>query len=270
MSVKPLARVPGSDVPLPARVRVLAGADSIRPVWVNGVGGLTFRLGEGTVRDRYVKYAAAGTPESDFAGEAERMAWAGRFSPVPEVLDQGSDDVGSWLVTRAMAGRSAVDPVWVARPERAARALGAGLRALHDALPVERCPYSWSVGDRMAGFEARIASGESPGDWGNGHGRFTVEQARGMLGNPPPIDRLVVCHGDPCAPNTLLDADGTVAGHVDLGEIGVADRWADLAVAAWSTEWNYGPGYDRLVYAAYGVEPDAERIAYYRMLWDLS
>ena len=80
----------------------------------------------------------------------------------------------------------------------------------------------------------------------------------------------MVCHGDACAPNTLLDGDGNFAGHVDLGDIGVADRWADLAVAAWSTEWNYGPGYERLVYEAYGIQPDAERIAYYRMLWDLT
>jgi kanamycin kinase len=45
-------------------------------------------------------------------------------------------------------------------------------------------------------------------------------------------------------------------------------RRADLAVAAWSTEWNYGPSYDGLVYSGYGVAPDAERIAYYRRLWD--
>ncbi|MFJ6415872.1 aminoglycoside 3'-phosphotransferase [Paeniglutamicibacter sp. NPDC091659] len=270
MSVKPLAFIPEHDVAVPARLLVLAQGDSVRPVWVNGVGGMTFRMAEGTARERYVKYAAAGTPESDFAREAERMEWAGRFSPVPEVLERGADEDGSWLSTRAMAGASAVDPVWVARPEQAARAVGIGLRAMHDALPIGSCPFSWSVEDRMAGFEARVASGESPADWGNGYSRFTVDQAREMLGTPPPIDKLVVCHGDACAPNTLLDVDGNFAGHVDLGDIGVADRWADLAVAAWSTEWNYGPGYERLVYEAYGVQPDAERIAYYRMLWDLT
>ncbi|MBP2387481.1 aminoglycoside 3'-phosphotransferase [Paeniglutamicibacter kerguelensis] len=270
MSVKPLAFIPEHGVLVPERLLALAQGDSIRPVWVNGVGGVTFRMGEGTGRERYVKYAAAGTPESDFAREAARMEWAGRFSPVPEVLEQGADEQGSWLATRAMAGASAVDPVWVARPEQAARAIGAGLRALHDALPVEGCRFSWSVVDRLEGFEARIASGGSPADWGNGYSRFTVEQARKMLCTPPPIDKLVVCHGDACAPNTLLDRDGNFAGHVDLGAIGVADRWADLAVAAWSTEWNYGLGYERLVYEAYGIQPDAERIAYYRMLWDLT
>ncbi|RHA44669.1 aminoglycoside 3'-phosphotransferase, partial [Cellulomonas rhizosphaerae] len=70
------------------------------------------------------------------------------------------------------------------------------------------------------------------------------------------------------APNTLLADDGTWAAHVDLGTLGTADRWADLAIAAWSTEWNYGPGFAPLVYDAYGVEPDVERIAFYRRLWD--
>jgi kanamycin kinase len=48
----------------------------------------------------------------------------------------------------------------------------------------------------------------------------------------------------------------------------VGDVWADLAIASWSTVWNYGPGYERLVYDAYGVDPDSGRIAYYRELWD--
>ncbi len=61
-----------------------------------------------------------------------------------------------------------------------------------------------------------------------------------------------------------------VAGVVDLGSLGVADPWADLAVAAWSTEWNFGPGYAAEVYAAYGTAPDEERIAYYSLLWDLT
>lgn len=29
--------------------------------------------------------------------------------------------------------------------------------------------------------------------------------------------------------------------------LGVADRWADLAVATWSTTWNYGPGWEEPV-----------------------
>ena len=92
--------------------------------------------------------------------------------------------------------------------------------------------------------------------------------ARAALPEPPPVDRLVVCHGDACAPNTLLAEDGRWTAHVDLGTLGVADLWADLAIAAWSTEWNYGPGYEDTVYEAYGAARDDERIDYYRRLWD--
>jgi kanamycin kinase len=90
-----------------------------------------------------------------------------------------------------------------------------------------------------------------------------------LLADIPPVDVLVVCHGDSCAPNTLLADDGRFTGHVDLGALGVADRWADLAIATWSTTWNYGPGWETLLLDAYGVAPDPDRTRYYRLLWDL-
>jgi kanamycin kinase len=223
---------------VPAAVARLACGRSITPVWRNELGGLTFRLGDA----QYVKWIATGTPEIDLPAEAERLTWALRWITVPTVVDQGVDADGAWLVTSAVPGRSAVDPRWLARPQTAAAAIGRGLRMLHDALPVAECRFDWSVERRLAG--------------------------RNMPVGAPPIDHLVVCHGDACAPNTLLNDDGTFAAHVDLGALGVADRWADIAVAAWSTEWNYGPGYDDNVYSAYGIAPDAERIAYYRRLWD--
>lgn len=86
----------------------------------------------------------------------------------------------------------------------------------------------------------------------------------------PPADRLVVCHGDACAPNTVLTPDGRLSGHVDFGLLGVGDRWADIAVATWSTEWNYGPGWESLLLDSYGIQSDPERTHYYRLLWDLS
>ena len=85
----------------------------------------------------------------------------------------------------------------------------------------------------------------------------------------PPIDVEVVCHGDACAPNTLISDAGRCAGHVDLGALGVADRWADLAVATWSIGWNYGSGWEPVLLDAYGVDADPERTRYYRLLWDL-
>jgi kanamycin kinase len=84
----------------------------------------------------------------------------------------------------------------------------------------------------------------------------------------PPTEDLVVCHGDYCLPNILID-HGKITGYVDLGELGIADRWWDLAVGSWSVTWNLGPGLETHFLAAYGVAPDEERMAFYRLLYDV-
>jgi kanamycin kinase len=259
-----LAGVP-DIVRVPDAVRELAAGQPIRPVWRNELGGLTFAVGD----DRYVKWTPAASG-IDLDAEAARLRWAIRYLPVPEPLDGGRDSTGSWLVTRALAGTNAVDPRWLARPAVVAAALGNALRRLHDALPVPDCPFSWSAADRSAAIGERARRGLlDPADWHAEHGGEPVPVLLRRLADPPPDDRLVVCHGDACAPNTLLDGSAAVAGYVDLGSLGVADRWADLAVASWSLDWNYGAGYQAAFFDSYGVEPDTERIGYYRLLWDL-
>jgi kanamycin kinase len=237
--------IPLAPVPVPAAVRALARGAQLEPVWRNELGGITFRTGD----RRYIKWGPR-HPELDVAAEAERLAWAARFTPVPRVLDVGGDSTHTWLVTAAIDGRSAVDPRWIADPATAARAVGRGLRALHDALPVDECPFDWGVQQRIQDATAR---------------GILVPDA---LRTPPPVDVLVVCHGDACCPNTLLDDAGEPIAHVDLGGLGLADRWADIAAASMSTEWNYGPGWEDALIEAYGVAPDRERLAYYRGLWN--
>ena len=261
---------PPRSFPVPPVVVQLAGGQPYRAVWENELGGLTFEIGKDAPR-RFVKWAPRRAVGLDLVAEAERMRWAIAFTPVPRLVDQGNDDEGAWIVTEALPGRSAVDDRWKAEPARAVAAIGAGLRAYHEALPVARCPFSWSVGDRLADARARAAAGriDSSGWEEADHRALGVEGALRRLADAPPVDELVVCHGDACSPNTLIGEDGNWSGHVDLGALGVADRWADLAVATWSTNWNYGPGWEGALLEAYGVGPDPERTAYYRLLWEL-
>jgi len=258
-----IAGAPDGPVAVPPSVAVLAGNARLTPVWRNQLGGLTWQLGDGPHR-RFVKWAPADS-RLDLAGEVERLRWAAPFTPVPVVLEHDGDDDGEWLLTAGLRGRSAVDPRWLADPGPAVDAIGAGLRALHDALPVAGCPFDWSAGARLA--DVRLASMRRE-RFSPEHAALTVAEVLARLADVPDVDRLVVCHGDACAPNTLVDDDGGWSGHVDLGSLGVADRWADLAVATWSTGWNYGPGWESRLLAAYGVEDDPARMAYYRLLWD--
>jgi len=254
--------------PIPAPVAEQADGQSLRPVWENELGGLTFEVGSGA--DRYfVKWAPAASG-IDLGAEVARMGWAGAFTPVPRLLEQGADETGSWIAISPVPGDSAVAERWRRNPAAAVKAIGKGLRAMHDSLPVEGCPFSWSSEDRAADARSRASAGlVDPQQWHPVHRSLTVDQALAALGDPPPVDKPVVCHGDACAPNTILTDAGTWSGHVDLGALGVADRWADLAVATWSTQWNFGRGWESRLLASYGVQNDPVRTRFYRLLWDL-
>ncbi len=222
------SQVPMPGTRIPDPVVRLLGA-GIEPMWRNEVGGLTF-----ATATTVVKWNPHGNG-IDLRHEAGRLAWAQGRIPAPRLLEMDEDDDGQWLASERMPGlRNAIargtDPV------AAARGIARGLRALH-ALPVEDCPFEWRA------------------------------ESRGGV-DVPPLEQIVVCHGDACAPNTLLDASGSFAALVDLGALGLADRWADLAVASMSLEWNFDEDLQDEFFAAYGVEPDAERIRYYRDLWN--
>ncbi len=214
-------------------------------VWLNGVGGIT-----GVIRrnpPHYIKWNPAGSPES-LAAEANRLFWLSKQGfPAPKLVEYQRNNSEELLVTEAIPASNAVDARWKSNPDVATKAVAEGLKALH-ALPVEDCPFTWDVQERLQDC--------------------VQDSASDVVCTPPPIDRLVICHGDACTPNTLIDDDGNFAGLVDLGRLGLADRWADLAVAEMSLGWNY-PGFDRnLFWKTYGGEPDLERLAFYRDLWN--
>ena len=201
--------LPSGEHPAPI-LSVLAGDSTPELVWRNELGGQTWVL-----------------------------SWLfGRY-PVPEVLESGHDARGSWMLTAALTGTSAVHPRWRADPEAAVRAIADGLRELHRS-DVTRFPSGWE-------------------SW--------ATRRPPALGPPPADGPPVIVHGDACAPNTLIRGDGSFAGIVDVGDLTLGDRWADLAVASMSLEWNFGPGWEPIFFDAYGIEPDDRRIAYFRQLW---
>ena len=215
----------------------LAGDAAPELVWRNELGGLTFRIGE-----RYVKWNPR-TTGIDLSREARRLGWLAGRHPAPRVVEFGSDEDAEWLVTEAVSGELAVGDRWRARRPEAIRAIADGLLAIH-AIPISDFPGGWTeevwVGRQPASIEPR----------------------------PPVLDPVLV-HGDACAPNTLISLEGRWTGNVDFGDLAVGDRWADLAVASMSLDWNFGEGHQQELFDAYGIEPDLERIRYYRALWDL-
>ncbi|MBV8951050.1 MAG: aminoglycoside 3'-phosphotransferase, partial [Actinobacteria bacterium] len=143
-----IAGPPRSPVEIPRAVARIARDLPVRAIWQNEYGGLTFEVG--APDGFFVKWTPKGSGQ-DLGPEAARMAWAGAFTTVPRVLDHGFDEHGSWLVTTRIPGESAVSERWRHRPDSAVRAIGRGLRAFHDVLPLYACPFSWTFAVRFAG-----------------------------------------------------------------------------------------------------------------------
>ncbi len=240
-----------------------------RVVWTLVPHTVTVRLTHPDGRLRYLKLAEASWYPSP-SHEAPRMRWARRHLPVPLVVESGGTDGIEWLLTEALQGIDATDSRVSLAPPDLVPVLARGLGEFHRA-PVEDCPFVFDLDTALAHAERRAAAGLiDPGrDFHPEHRHLTVRDALNLLvRHRPRSEDLVVCHGDYCFPNILV-AGGRVAGFLDLGELGVADRWWDLAVATWSAEWNIGLGYEDLFLDAYGIEADPDRMRYYRLLYDV-
>jgi kanamycin kinase len=261
-------RVGRREVPPPELGRVAPGwAATLAYQLVPSVTTWRLTAPDGTIR--FAKVDRAGRYPTLWA-EAERMRWAGRYLPVPSVVSIERIGTTSVLVTEALPGRDATDPSWHRDLTALVAALGRGLRAFHDAVEPARCPFLFDLEHALDHVRRRVAEDDiDPGGFHEEHRDLSPSRALARLeASRPWSEDLVVCHGDYCPPNVLLDAE-VVTGYLDLGELGVSDRWSDIAVGGWSTCWNFGEKLEPLFYESYGVEPDHDRIRFYRLLYDL-
>lgn len=231
----------------------------------------TWRLTHADGRVRFAKISRSGRYPT-LQGEAERMVWAAAYLPVPTVVEMTERDGNTILITESLPGQDGTDPVWRDDLGALVGALARGLATFHRAVGEEWCPFRFDVERALDHVTQRVAAGEIGGadEFHEEHQHLTPTAGLELLrATAPASEDLVVCHGDYCPPNALL-IDGEVTGYVDLGELSVADRWRDIAIGGWSVVWNFGPQYEALFYENYGVEPDPDRIAFYRLLWEMS
>ncbi|MFI7617655.1 APH(3'') family aminoglycoside O-phosphotransferase [Nonomuraea terrae] len=224
--------------------------------------------------DAYAKCVPA-SGIADLEDERDRVAWLAEHGvPGPRVLDWHSGDAGACLVTSAVCGVPA-DQVSAADLRIAWPHLADAVRRLHE-LPVDDCPFRRDVDTMVAVAHDVVARGAVNPAF------LPVEQrhtpASELLARlVPQVARrrgqealdLVVCHGDLCLPNIILDPRTLdVSGFVDLGRLGSADRYADLALLlanareTWADEQRARSA-DRAFAERYGVTLDHDRLRFY-------
>ncbi len=259
---------PGS-FELPAVLRTRHAGWTVSVAYQHAPPAITYRLQAGSGETRFVKLLSRGAYPG-LRAEADRMRWAATRVSVPRVIEVGGDGDADWLLTEALPGSDATDAQWRSDPGRLVDLLAGVLRDLHTLDPGD-CPFDFRLDASLAHARRRVEAGlVEPGR--DFHEEFARHSARSALAHleehRPPSEDLVVCHGDFCLPNVMVE-DWSPTGILDLGELGVADRWWDLAVATWSLTWNLGPGFEERFLRAYGVDRDEPRVQYYRLLYDV-
>ena len=213
-----------------------------------------------------------GRAAQDLRDEAVRTAWLrGAGLPAAEVLECGEDERSSWLLTRALPGRSLAEPWPPALVEACLTCLAEVTRALH---ALADCLFVRDLVVMLPAAVLPVSQGlldaEDPDD--ERRGRPIADLLDELLATVPPTQEQVVCHGDLCAPNVLFDAEtGAVTGLVDLGRVGLADRHQDLALAARrlgdaGPNTHLGARAAGAFLRAYGGPVDPDLLAFYQLL----
>lgn len=226
---------------------------------------------------RYVK-AVPPARVDELAAERDRIAWLARAGvPGPTVLEWRHTAQGAALVTSAVDGVPA-DRLDAEGLRAAWPAIADILRRLHS-LSTADCPYDRGLEGMMTAARATVAED-----------RVQAEFLPVELQDEPPAQILaglerelrhrivqedaeaVVCHGDFCLPNILIAPDGLqVAGLIDLGRLGRADPYADIALLlanareTWPDE-SAARQADEEFAARYGIRLESDRQDFYLRL----
>lgn len=263
--------VPCAPVAVPAGL-----ADAVRGYrWArDGVGesgGAVYRLtGQAGAPDLFLKQGE-GAVADDIVAEMVRLRWLGAYLPVPDLVGFAAMPEAAWLLTTALPGETAWQLLDRVPAQRGATvdALARFLRRLH-AIPVAACPFDAGHRYRMHEARARIDAGlVDEEDFDDARTGWSAQQVWDALGTYlPPVVDAVVTHGDFSLDNLLMQ-DGEVVGCIDLGRVGVADRYQDLAILA-NCLGEFDAALVARMFAGYGIAvPDPDRMAFHLMLDEL-
>jgi streptomycin 3"-kinase len=238
-----------------------------------GEGWTVVEIGESdtTVYRRGNTYAKCCGPSGvgELAAERDRIRWlADTELPGATVLDWIDSSDGGCLMTSAVPGVPG-DTLPPESHERAMRSLGRVLWELH---ALADCPFERPLAEVIATASDVVQRGAVNPQFLTDEWRKVApeELLAEVVAESTYVEKVlepVVCHGDACLPNVFFDPDTLeVTGLIDLGRLGIADRYSDLALTTiqFHDEWSADPA---PFLEAYGVpDPDSRRLRFFRLL----
>jgi aminoglycoside phosphotransferase len=234
----------------------------------NRLGFSATRVFHLTAKDKrplYLKIAPQ-TAKLALSREKQRLDWLRSRLPVPEALCFAEDETNGYLLLSEIAGVPAIDESLRSDVPNIIEQSVRGLKTIHR-LSTENCPFTNTLEEKIETARERMRSGlvdEEDFD-AERLGKTARQVFREMIAAVPDDRDPVFTHGDYCVPNVIFE-NVNLSGFVDWPEAGIADRYQDLALLSRSVRHNFGARYEKLVFEIYGVEPDREKIRFYRLL----
>lgn len=219
--------------------------------------------------------------DEETKSEAVMMQWLVGKLPVPSIIYHGVENGINYLLMSKMPGVMSCDEGVLSNQEFVTELLAEGLKKLWT-VDISDCPKRWDLPVKLKVAEYNVEHGEvdventEPETFGEGGFRDPAELLTWLKEHQPPMEP-VLSHGDFCLPNIFVQ-DGKVSGYIDLGKIGIADKWQDIALCYRSLKHNYNGDFgsqrrkdfkEGLLFEKLGIEPDWEKIKYYILLDEL-
>lgn len=258
-------------IPVPASVSAALQGYHWAADTIGQSGGAVYRLhGKPGALDLFLKHGNDAVAD-DITDEMVRLRWLAGYMPVPEIKHFIATPGEAWLLMTAIPGQTA-HQILSAHPDArigVVDALATFLRRLH-AIPLDACPFTSDHAYRLAQARRRIDAGlVDEDDFDAEREGWSAERVWEALQRLLPLaSDPVVTHGDFSLDNVLI-VDGAVVGCIDVGRLGIADRYQDLAIV-----WNDLGAVDAFLQdrllAHYGIaQVDLRKLEFHLLLDEL-
>ena len=203
--------------------------------------------------------------------EYQNIKWLHNKIPVPNIIEWVYENGISYLLMSEIPGKMLCDEFYLGNPEITISILADGLKLLHS-IDITNCPINSCLDIRLRNATKNIENGQiNLDDWKSNNEKFLTPNALldYLKDNKPEKEELSFSHGDYCLPNVFGEGM-EIAGFIDLGYAGIADKWEDISTCLRSIRRNLQTDeYDELLLKKIGIPINYEKIEYYDLLNEL-
>ena len=216
------------------------------------------------------------------------VSWLQGKLPLPKIEAYCVEDEMAYTLMTKVEGYMLCEEEYMYAPERLLDLVAQGMHMLWE-VDIKECPFRVSrLDERLKAARYNVEhdlvdlDNVEPETFGPEGFADPMELLCWLEDNRPEED-LVLTHGDFCLPNVFVsrgeDNSDAISGFIDLGKMGPADRWQDVAIALRSLKHNaagyfsegksYFPFTPDMLLERLGIPMDEEKNRYYMLLDEL-